>query len=100
MSDRIKQAIVKSHVGAVGLGYLLAQIILNFVSIFVSPVAGWVSERVYRNITSAAPAQQGIPYYQSFPDLVRFVLLSVLFYALMRWLYFPEVTPETTQDSE
>lgn len=99
MLDRLKQAIVKSYVGAVGLGYLLAQIVLNFVAIFASPIAGWASERVYLNISSAVATQHGIPYEVAFPDFVRFVLLSALFYLLMRWLYFPRrmaAAPETS----
>jgi len=40
---RLKQALIESYVGAIALGYLFAQGILHFVTIFASPVAGWLS---------------------------------------------------------
>ena len=38
MLERFKRALVESFIGAIGLGYLLAQGILHFVNIFASPV--------------------------------------------------------------
>jgi hypothetical protein len=47
MLNRFKQAVVDSFIGAIALGYVLAQVILLFVNIFASPVAGWVSRKQY-----------------------------------------------------
>ena len=48
MLERLKRALVESFVGAIALGYLLAQGILHFVNIFASPIAGWVSRSYYK----------------------------------------------------
>lgn len=40
MLNRLKRTLVESFVGAIALGYLLAQTILHFVNIFASPVVG------------------------------------------------------------
>ena len=42
MFEKLRQTLVDSYVGAIGLGYLLAQGILSFVDIFSSPAAGWL----------------------------------------------------------
>ena len=48
MLNRIKRALVESFVGAIALGYVLAQTIMHFVNIFASPIAGWVAQEEYR----------------------------------------------------
>jgi hypothetical protein len=51
MLDRIKGILVKSFVGAIGLGYLLAEAILTFVNIFASPIEGWLSRKEILDMT-------------------------------------------------
>jgi hypothetical protein len=88
MLDRLKRALVESFVGAIGLGYLFAQGILNFVGIFASPIGGWVSRNELRNVaprTTLAPVSV-LEY--ALPQLVRFFVLMVVWYVLLRWLYF------------
>jgi hypothetical protein len=97
MFERLKRALVESYVGAIGLGYLLAQCILHFVSIFAAPVAGWVSRNDYRAIIPGGAAVAGFSVKDALPDLSRFVLLFVVWYVLVRWLYF---TPPKTDAVE
>jgi hypothetical protein len=56
MFERLKRALVESFMGAIALGYLLAQCILHFVNIFASPIAGWVSRNDYRAIVPGGAA--------------------------------------------
>jgi hypothetical protein len=46
MSNRFKQALVESYIGAIGLGYLFAQCVLHFVSLFALPLTAWVSREM------------------------------------------------------
>ena len=39
MFERLKQSVVESQVGAIALGWLLAQSLVHFASIFTAPVA-------------------------------------------------------------
>jgi hypothetical protein len=93
MFKRLKRALVESFVGAIALGYLLAQCILYFVNIFASPIAGWVSRNEYRAIIPSGAALVGFSLKDALPDLTRFVGLFMVWYLLVRWLYF---TPPKT----
>lgn len=78
-----------SFVGAIALGYILAQCILHFVNVFASPIAGWITRNEYKE----APAHNNVPLIgfslkDGLPDLVRFALLLIAWYFLLRWLYF------------
>ena len=97
MFERLKRALVESFVGAIALGYLLAQCILHFVNIFASPIAGWVSRNDYRAIVPGGAALAGFSPRDALPDLSRSVVLFLVWYLLVRWLYF---TPPKTGASE
>ena len=93
MFERLKRALVDSFVGAIALGYLLAQSILHFVNIFASPIAGWVSRNNYRGILPGGASIAGFSLKDALPDLSRFVVLLLVWYLLVRWLY---ITPPKT----
>jgi hypothetical protein len=88
MLDNLKRALVESYVGAIALGYLLAQSILNFVGVFASPVMGWVMRNQYRGVMPNTSFLSHSSLDYAVPDLVRFLLLIVACYVLLRWLYF------------
>ena len=92
MFDRMKQALVESYVGAIALGYLFAQGVLHFVNIFVSPVAGWLSRKQYGELMHPTT---GFSPQDALPELVRFFLLLLVWYVLLRWLYFKRLTEDT-----
>jgi hypothetical protein len=96
MFDRLKQALVESYVAAIALGYLLAQSILHFVNIFASPVAGWISRKQYGGLVPGTTALPGFSLQDALPELVRFVLLLLVWYVLLRWLYFKPLNKETS----
>jgi predicted Kef-type K+ transport protein len=88
MLERLKGALVETYVGAIALGWLLAQDIMYFVGIFSTPVAGWVSQNTYREITQkTTTGSAGFPFQVALPELVRTVLLLLIWYALFHWLY-------------
>ena|SRR5438045_4067244 len=88
MLKRLKQALVESFVGAIGLGYLLAQGILHFVNIFASPLTGWFTQNQYRGAMASAGIPTRPPLQYAVPELIRFVVLLAIWYVLLRWLYF------------
>jgi len=66
------------------LGYLLAEVILHFVRIFTEPAAAWVAqnEQIIPGIqTSVSPLKYAVP------QILGFVVLLAVWYALLRWLY-------------
>lgn len=99
MLDRLKRALVESFVGAIGLGYLLAQGILHFVNIFASPVAGWVSRKQYGGLVPRTAPLVGFSLQDALPELVRFLLLLVIWFVLLRWLYFEPLKKERAEPS-
>jgi hypothetical protein len=95
MLDRLKRALVETYVGAIALGYLFAQGILHFVNIFATPVAGWVSRKEYGGLTPRPAALAGFSLQDALPELIRFFILLLVWYVLVRWLYFKPLKKET-----
>jgi len=103
MLDRLKAVLVDSYVGAIALGYVFAQGILHFVSIFVSPVAGWLSRKQYGELVPRTSGSHGFSLQDALPELIRFLLLLLVWSVLLRWLYFKPLKKDTTEsvpDSE
>ncbi len=99
MFNRLKRALVESYVGAIALGYLFAQGILHFVNIFASPVAGWVSRKEYGGLVPHTSPLVGFSLQDALPELVRFFFLLLVWYVLLRWLYFTPLKKETSEPS-
>ena len=101
MADRLKRVLVKSFIGAIALGYVLAEIMLYFVSVFTSPVAAWATRNFYSKLVPRTAAFS--PLRAAASPTLAFVLLLLVWYLLLRWLYFtplkdeePEPKPEPT----
>jgi hypothetical protein len=94
----LKRALVESFVGAIALGYLLAQGILLFVNVFAAPIAGWVEQKQYREILSHA-AQTGFPFEDALPELAKSLGVLLVWYLLLRWLYFKTPKKETSESA-
>ena len=94
MLERLKQSLVESYVGAIALGYLLAEAILYFVNIFAAPIVGWVSRKQYGGLAPKDTHLPGFSLEDALPNLARFVVLLVVWYVLVRWLYFKPVERE------
>lgn len=96
MFERLKRALVESYVGAIALGYALAQCIFHFVNMFSSPVGGWLARNAYPEIM---PRGTGLPDFllkYGLPEFVSFFLLLLVWYFLLRWLYFTPPQKETS----
>jgi Zn-dependent protease len=89
--ERLKRSLVQSYIGAIALGYLLAQTILHFVGVFAAPLAGWVSRKQYGGFLPHSGSLPGFSLQDAVPELVRFAVLLLVWYVLVRWLYFPPV---------
>jgi|SRR5664279_1678071 len=99
MLERLKKALVNSFVGAIGLGWLLAQGILHFASVFSAPISEWLVRREYRGVTDRATAQIGFSLQDALPELVKSLSLLLLGYLLLRWLYFKPLEQQTAEPS-
>jgi ABC-type spermidine/putrescine transport system permease subunit I len=82
MFDRLKRTLVDSFVGAIALGYLFAQAMLNLVNVVTFPVASWVRR------TEFPPTKDAVSFLAILPPLVSFVVLLPIWYVLLRWLYY------------
>ena len=97
MLERLKRILVESFIGAIALGWLSAQIIMHFAYSFAAPVAGWIMRREYRGFTDRASGPAGFSLLDALPDLVRTISLLLVWYILLRWLYFKPLKKETPQ---
>jgi hypothetical protein len=91
MLNRLKRTLVDSFVGAIGLGYLFAETILSFTAIFSAPVGAWAGRSTYQGLLGHTFTSTRFPYEAGVPELVRFLVLLVVWYVLLRWLYFTPI---------
>jgi hypothetical protein len=96
MFERLKQTLVDSYVGAIAMGWLLATAVLDFVSIFSSPVQGWVSRNEYQAISNTN-VPVGFQLQDALPELVKTFLVLLVWYVVFRWLY---LKPDKITSSE
>lgn len=97
MLKRLRRTLVESYVGAIALGWLLAQGILHFAYVFSSPVTGWVARYEYRQISSGFPTPANSLFQDALLELVRSFFLLLVWYVLVRWLYFKPLDKETSK---
>ena len=95
MFNRLKRTLVDSFVGAIALGYLFAQAMLNLVNVITVPVAGWARRTEFPPTT----AGEGLSLRTILPPLVSFCVLLPIWYVLLRWLYFTPLNEEESEPS-
>ena len=100
MLRRLKRVLVESFVGAIALGYLLAQTLLHFANIFATPIAGWISRKKYRGLMPGTSDLPGFSLQDALPELARFIVLALVWYVLVWWLYFKPIQEETPRNPE
>lgn len=97
MFKRLRRTLVESYIGAIALGWLFAQGIMHFALIFISPVAGWVARYEYRQIPDGLPTLANFPFQDALLESVRSFFLLLVWYVLVRWLYFKPLEKEATE---
>jgi hypothetical protein len=99
--QRIREILLTEHIGAITIGFILAQAITGFVSTFVqSGAVYWVS----RNTTASVFAgRQAFSRSSLVIPLIAVALYFLVAYFLMRWLYLQpktQVTPATDESED
>ena len=97
MLEQLKRTLVESLIGAIALGYLLAIDILSFVNVFVSPAEAWITRSELPDLMGHTQASAGFPFRDALPELASFLLLSLVWYLLFRWLYLKPFKKENSE---
>ena len=100
MIRRVKQAVVESYIGAIALGYLLAQVVWHFVDVFAAPLTFWASGKEMAQMTGHSNPAPFIAYRDAIPEMVRFVLLLLIWCILVPWLYYGPVEGRATSEND
>ena len=87
MLDRMKQSLVDSYVGAIGLGWLFASGIQSFAISFSESIAGWIERSEYRGIMVTPPVTSFL-LRDAVTNALRAFVLLLIGYILLRWLYY------------
>lgn len=95
MLERLKQVLVESFVGAIGLGLLLSQALGHFANGLIMPFANWIARSEFRGFPNRPPP--AFPLREGSPEFVRCCVLLLIGYLLLRWLYFKPVEEETSE---
>jgi len=91
MFDRLKTVLVETFIGVIALGYLFAEAILYFVNIFTTSLAVWVGRNTPHPFPSGVSPLEAVVR-----PAAAFVVLQLVWYGLMRWLYFTPLNKATT----
>ena len=86
MFEKLRNTLVSSYVGAIGIGWILADAALRIAYGFSAPVTQWIARHEYRELANNAWPNQ-ILLRDAVPDLVRALGLLIMGYFLLRWLY-------------
>ena len=91
----MRTALVDSFVGAIATGWLFAEGIGHFASIFTMPLTTWLQQRMLYQLNRASspifPDHPHFPVELAIPQLLSSLLLLLIAYGMLRWLYFPPV---------
>lgn len=94
--SKLKRALVESYIGAIALGYLLAEAVLYFIGIFIAPVATWLADKRSAAIMNRPPVSTPLLLQSSLPQFMNFLVLLILWYILLRWLYLEKPAKKTS----
>ena len=101
MAKRFRDALARSYVGAIALGWVFGQGILHFAYIFSAPVTAWLGRREYRSLSLSKNPVVPFTLEDALPELIRSVLLLLIGYLLLRWLYYkPEISDRKSAAEE
>jgi hypothetical protein len=89
MFPRLKNALVDSYVGAIALGYLLAEGIEHIINVFTAPFSEWVAQKEFQWMMPQNVPLPGLSIRSSLPHLVHGVFYVFIGLTLLRWLYYP-----------
>ena len=99
MFDRLKRALVESFVGAIALGYLLAQAVLSFVNVFVAPLSVWSFRREYAGMLPTLKTPPVSLLREALTPAADCAAILLLWYLLVVWLYFKPLQADRPEES-
>lgn len=93
MFDRLKKALIDSYVGAIAIGWMIAQAAVQIASALATPILTSFRRNVASEVFGIRPSQEPIQWILVYPGLISAAILLALSYGLLKWLYFAEPTP-------
>lgn len=95
MLERLRSILVESFVGAIGLGFLVSQILAHFANTLAYAASNWLvqSSSVNGVMVRRFNAETIIV------EFVRGIVLLLVGYLLLYWLYFPKSSREEQDDN-
>ncbi|MGA2434090.1 MAG: hypothetical protein ABSG25_02265 [Bryobacteraceae bacterium] len=97
MLDRLKRTLVESFVGAIALGWLFGDITMNFARYVSVTVASWLARGEYRGLRPGPASPSFLSLRDGLPDLAKSFFLLLVWYVLLRWLYFKPLEEEASE---
>ena len=94
MLERLRSILVQSFVGAIGLGFLLSQMVAHFANTLAYSASNWLVQ----NSSINGLAVRRFQAETIIVELVRGIFLLLVAYLLLYWLYFPKSAKEKQDD--
>lgn len=99
MLRQLKRTLVEMYIGTIALGWLLAEIVLQIVGIFSTPIASWVQRSEFGKIGGRVDVPTSFLLRDAGPAFVRSVMLLMIWYVLLRWLYIVPLDHENAKET-
>lgn len=87
MLEKIRKAMVESFVGAIAIGVLIANSIVNFVMGITTPLTEWLTMRLQNRQENPYYPSPEFPFQRLIPQWIASAVFLLIAYALLRWLY-------------
>jgi mannose/fructose/N-acetylgalactosamine-specific phosphotransferase system component IID len=102
MLERIKKALVESFVGAIVVGVLIANGIVNLVTSITTPLTEWVNLRFQEQQSSTFFPPQYLQFLlrHLIQQLIGAALFLLIAFLLLRWLYIEPSAVEPSDPSQ
>jgi hypothetical protein len=96
MMTRIRTALIEHHVGAIAVGFLIAQLAIQIINGLMQPLLIYVSGRIQGEDRLRFIREEWNWGYLITP-VVGIALYVLVIYLLLKWLYFPSLSTADTE---
>ena len=95
MPKRLKKALVESYVGAIAIGWTIADSATELANALGTPITTAIRQHMVQQIVGVTPTREPIDWKLSLPGIMSAIILLAVAYGLLRWLYYPSPQEES-----
>ena len=95
--QKIREILLNEYIGAIAIGLLVVQAVINAISIIVRPISFYL-DKSSRSQSIFGSAESGFPWVSLVGPAINLVLYALLIYWLLYWLYLSQAPRDLPSD--